>query len=325
MRSTGISAVAYGKLKRHMGLDGEPPDVYDVGQMLAEIEEPVRQRFGFDIVPLEPWRSTWRSRSAGGSWTPRRFWDGQDLAFPSDLPPGGRSGRGLVPHRRDGQRTRRMPPGGLLLRRAAKQAASARPTTCRCPRSTRSAGSGPFRMRIWTGCACVQDGFMRSTPYAMLGRGLRPRLLGRLRRYPRGDWMCLLAAEPGPTAATACCMAAEAQVERFRLLEQAVGRYVSAWMVAADDMGTQKGEQFRMETFTEVIQPAYAHVCGSDARPLPDEELLAFMRLALQLGPRPDRRRAGLPQSSPDVGRQHGPLPSEGGVRGADRLLGRRL
>ena len=68
MRSTGIAAVAYGHLKRHLGLDGEPPHVYDVGQMLAEIEEPVRRRFQFDIVPLEPWRSTWRTREGVGQW-----------------------------------------------------------------------------------------------------------------------------------------------------------------------------------------------------------------------------------------------------------------
>ena len=85
MRSTGIAAVAYGNVKRALGLDGEPPHVYDVTQMLAEIEEPVRQRFGFDIVPLEPWGATWRTREAVGRWTPRRFWDGHLLSFPADL------------------------------------------------------------------------------------------------------------------------------------------------------------------------------------------------------------------------------------------------
>jgi uroporphyrinogen decarboxylase len=49
---TGISAVAYARLKQSLGLDGEPVRVADILLQLAEVEEPVRRRFGVDVIGL---------------------------------------------------------------------------------------------------------------------------------------------------------------------------------------------------------------------------------------------------------------------------------
>ncbi len=49
---TGINAVAYHRLKQHLGLDGQPVRVADIILQLAEVEETVRQRFGVDVVGL---------------------------------------------------------------------------------------------------------------------------------------------------------------------------------------------------------------------------------------------------------------------------------
>jgi uroporphyrinogen decarboxylase len=259
MRSTGIAAVAYGHLKRHLGLDGEPPHVYDVGQMLAEIEEPVRQRFQFDIVPLESWRATWRTREAIGQWTPRRFWDGQDLAFPADLPLEEDPVEGWFLADAAGQRTRRMPRGGFYFDAIASKLP---PPSDELPMPPLAAI--PWQKTIpdeeldWLQARARW--IYEHTPYAMLGAGYGHAFSAGFGGIPWSDWMCLLAAEPN-YCRDGLLLAAEAEVARLELVEQAVGRYVSAWMVAADDMGTQKGEQFRQETFLEVIQPAYAHVC----------------------------------------------------------------
>ena len=50
-RQSGIMAAAYHELKRHLGLESET-FVYDLYQMLAEIEEPVRSRMHSDVVAL---------------------------------------------------------------------------------------------------------------------------------------------------------------------------------------------------------------------------------------------------------------------------------
>jgi uroporphyrinogen decarboxylase len=51
MRSTGISAVGYGRLTRHLGLD-VPILVYDVVQGLAQPDWAVLDRFGVDVIDL---------------------------------------------------------------------------------------------------------------------------------------------------------------------------------------------------------------------------------------------------------------------------------
>jgi uroporphyrinogen decarboxylase len=53
MRSTGIMATAYAELKEHLGITGGDVYVFDTGQQLAFVEEPVRQRFGLDVVILD--------------------------------------------------------------------------------------------------------------------------------------------------------------------------------------------------------------------------------------------------------------------------------
>ncbi len=47
--SSGISAIAYGKLKAHLGLRSGHTRVYDVVQQLAQPEVEVSDRFGVDV------------------------------------------------------------------------------------------------------------------------------------------------------------------------------------------------------------------------------------------------------------------------------------
>ncbi len=260
MRSTGIAAVAYGRLKEALGLAGEPPHVYDVGQMLAEIEEPVRRRFGFDIVPLEPWQSTWGRREAVGRWQPRTFWDGRPLSFPADLLIEDHPEEGWYLVDTEGRRRSRMPRGGFYF-----DALAGRP-----PSPSAELPMPPLEsLRFGTTIPDEDLAWLRNrartiyefTDYAMLGAGYGYGFSTGFGGIPWQDWMCLMVAEPN-YCHDGLMLAAEATVERFKLLEEAVGDYATAWMVAADDMGTQKGEYFREETFRTVIQPAYAHVCG---------------------------------------------------------------
>jgi len=51
-RSSGIMAIAYNKLKRHLGITTGDIYVYDFVQQLAIIEPEVRERFGVDTIEL---------------------------------------------------------------------------------------------------------------------------------------------------------------------------------------------------------------------------------------------------------------------------------
>jgi len=77
-RSSGIMAIAYRKLRRHLGLPERLPRVYDMIQQLAIIDEDVLQRFGVDAIEL--------GRGFCGAerfWKPWRLPDGSDCLIPA--------------------------------------------------------------------------------------------------------------------------------------------------------------------------------------------------------------------------------------------------
>lgn len=49
---TGIMAVAYNKLKKHLGIDGRPIKLFDTGQQLAWIDDEILEHFDADVKPL---------------------------------------------------------------------------------------------------------------------------------------------------------------------------------------------------------------------------------------------------------------------------------
>lgn len=51
-RSSGISAIAYAKLRKYFGLESKPLRVYDPVQQLAIVDEEILQRFGIDTIEL---------------------------------------------------------------------------------------------------------------------------------------------------------------------------------------------------------------------------------------------------------------------------------
>lgn len=76
-RSSGIMAIAYRKLRRHLGLPERLPRVYDVIQQLAIIDEDVLDRFGVDTIELGRAFS-----NDDRSWKPWRLPDGSDCLIP---------------------------------------------------------------------------------------------------------------------------------------------------------------------------------------------------------------------------------------------------
>ena len=78
MRSTGISAIAYNKLKRHLGLGADPARVYDVVQQLALPEPAVLEFAGSDVVDLG---RAWLTSPS--DWTPWTLPDGSPARLPS--------------------------------------------------------------------------------------------------------------------------------------------------------------------------------------------------------------------------------------------------
>ena len=77
-RSSGIMAIAYRKLRRHLGLPERLPRVYDMIQQLAIIDEDVLERFGADAIELG--RGFCREDRY---WKPWRLPDGGECLIPA--------------------------------------------------------------------------------------------------------------------------------------------------------------------------------------------------------------------------------------------------
>lgn len=85
MRSTGINAIAFNELKKHLGFSDVRTKVYDVKQLLAEPDEKILKRFQGDIIQLH------RLKPSLGlsidSWKPSKLMDGSDCEVPQDFNP----------------------------------------------------------------------------------------------------------------------------------------------------------------------------------------------------------------------------------------------
>jgi uroporphyrinogen decarboxylase len=82
MRSTGISAIAYSRLKRRLGLANGTIRIYDIVQQLAQPEDDILDRFHIDAVDLG---RIYNPRDA--DWRPIQLPDGSAAAYPAWFQP----------------------------------------------------------------------------------------------------------------------------------------------------------------------------------------------------------------------------------------------
>jgi len=103
---TGIGAVAYSHLKRCLGLEGDPPRVADIILQLAEVEEPVRRRFGVDVIGLPALEPVPGVRNL--CWKPWTLPDGSPALISADFAPHVTERGDLLIRAPDGTVTQRM-------------------------------------------------------------------------------------------------------------------------------------------------------------------------------------------------------------------------
>jgi hypothetical protein len=108
---SGIMAHPLDRLRRHLGLEHRPVKVYEVFQMLGEVELDLVERLGIDVLPVEPPVQFFGLRREG--WKPWRLWDGTEVLVPGQFA------------------VQTDPEGGLLLHTAGDPA---RPVEGRMPR-----------------------------------------------------------------------------------------------------------------------------------------------------------------------------------------------
>ena len=108
--SSGISAIAYGKLLRHLGYDDLPVRVYDVVQQLAEPDERLLDLFGIDVIDVGRAFNTDPSR-----WHPTVLADGTEAQYPVWFNPEQLEDTSWKAYDKTGRYIARMPAGGTFF------------------------------------------------------------------------------------------------------------------------------------------------------------------------------------------------------------------
>ncbi|MEM2940572.1 MAG: uroporphyrinogen decarboxylase family protein [Thermoproteota archaeon] len=113
MPSTGIMAIAYAKLKKHLGLKQGILRVYDVGQQLAEPEREIIDMFKVDVISLT--RTLEPCGPGGGSWKEWVLPDGTSCEVPAWFNPEPDGAGGWFIKNEKGIVTSKMPRGSLYF------------------------------------------------------------------------------------------------------------------------------------------------------------------------------------------------------------------
>jgi len=108
--SSGISAIAYGRLKQHLGIVGGHTRIYDVVQQLAQPEDDLLDRYRIDVVDVGRTFNT-----ADSDWYDVVLPDGQPARYPAWFRPVRRKNGSWVAKSADGAVIAKMPAAGTFF------------------------------------------------------------------------------------------------------------------------------------------------------------------------------------------------------------------
>ena len=281
-RSSGISAIAYPKLRATLGLPPKPVRVYDIIQQLAIVDEDVLERFGVDTIELG--RGFALEDNCWADWT---LPDGTPCQVPAWSVPE-RDGNRWVLRSASGRVIAAMPDGALYFEQThwpflESEDLDALPEA--------------FSESMWTAIASPPGPWVSDEELAAGARALRQstdRAIiglfgGNLHEvgqflYRNDGFLMLLAAEPRRAHRFLDRLVEFhlANLERYLGL---VGEFIDI-VLFGDDLGMQTGPQMSPAMYREFFKPRHAamwqrakeladvkvmlHSCGDIGALLPD-------------------------------------------------------
>ena len=287
-RSSGIAAMAYARLRRHLGLAERPIRVYDPIQQLAIVDEDVLDRFGVDTVELG------RAFAEGDEcWADWILPDGTPCQMPIWALPERDGRRWVLRSRKTGRVIAQMPDGTLYFEQTyypfAEEEADPRRIDDVLTESMWTAIASPpgpladgrdGERRLSEGARRLR----RQTDRAIIGLfGGNLLEMGQF-LYRNDNFLMLLAAEPEKAHdfLERLCQKHLQALEKFLTL---VGPYIDV-VLFGDDLGMQSGPQISPAMYREFFKPRHAllwrrakqiadvkvmlHCCGGVRELLPD-------------------------------------------------------
>jgi len=256
-RSSGMAAVAYGRLRKHLGLEPKPIRVYDPIQQLAIVDEDVLQRFGVDTIELG--RAFALDNQYWADWT---LPDGTACQMPVWALPERVNGEWVLKSH-TGRVLARMPEGCLYfeqtyyafeeqdnLDKIRENLAESMWTAVASPPGPIT--QGPNGPRILAEGARL---LRQQTDRAVIGLfGGNLLELGQF-LYRNDNFLMLLAGDP-KRAHDFLDRAVEMHLSNLERFLGAVGPYLDV-IVFGDDLGMQKGPQISPAMYREFFKPRH--------------------------------------------------------------------
>jgi len=239
MRSTGIMALPYARLKEYLGISEGDTYVFDIGQQLALVEEPILEQFGCDVVILD--------QDALGPWQDYGLPDGTPAKIPADFE-SEPDGEGGVYRLQNGIRVAHMPASSYYFDSIHHPLAEAESI------ADLDKYEWPvIREEVLERLQREARRLHEETDYAILGSFGGAFMEGGQGLRGWGQFMIDLAADRAFAEAIFDRVLENLLVNVERYLD-AVGDYIQIIQVGGD-LGTQSGPQIRPEWYYEIIQP----------------------------------------------------------------------
>jgi uroporphyrinogen decarboxylase len=288
-RSSGIAAIAYIKLRRHLGLPPKPPRVYDLLQQLAIVDDDVLDLFGVDTVELGRGFAFEEEH-----WVDWVLPDGNPCKVPAwSVPERDEANQRWVLRSDSGRVLAQMPDGVLYFEQTFW------PWLEGWPEGAPVAGT--FAESMWTAIASppgpLVDGEGGWERLAAGAKALRARSdkaiiglfggnlleLGQF-MFRNDNFFVLLASEPEKAIAF-LAEAVEGYLAKLEKYLGAVGPYIDV-IQFGDDLGMQSGPQISPRMYRRIFKPFHSkmwrrakelapvkvmlHCCGGVRELLPD-------------------------------------------------------
>ncbi len=266
--TTGIMVTAYAKLRERLGADPGPPKVIEILQMLGDVEFPVLEKLGCDVVPLHlpvgffgiPYRE----------WKPWRTFEGVEVLVPGQFNPVADENGDLLlsPGGNPTKRPRgRMPHKGYYFdiipyqepidwdhldpEDFAEQFGPLDDLSLECLRTT-------------------SEHLHKQTDFAILGSfgggglGDMPFVLASEMESPRGirkydDFLVAHLTHP-EYIREIYARQTEVAIENLKLYRQAVGDRIAAIFISGTDFGTQRSEFISLDLYRELYLPCHKQI-----------------------------------------------------------------
>ncbi|MGQ9553485.1 MAG: uroporphyrinogen decarboxylase family protein [Anaerolineae bacterium] len=284
--TSGILAGELHKLRRHLGLEERPVKVYELFQMLGEVELDVVERLQVDVLPVEPPELEFEFGIRREHWKPWRLFDGTEVLVPGRFAVEvGPEGQWLLHQGGDPKApvVARMPRNGFYfdavggMNRADWDPDFVPPPLEEVRRAAWKLTDEDLHflqeradyLRRYTDKALVLG------PWGSTG-------MGYVGSVP--DFLCLLATDKAYVR-DLFVLHTELALGNLRRLWEAVGDRVDIIAITGLDLGTQRGEMIAPDVFAELYIPplkrqfawvhehtpwkVWEHCCGSIPRLIP--------------------------------------------------------